>query len=190
MKKAVVIIASIGIVTTLFLKDASAQSYQTELGGQPFVYSVRWVTSQRVYVSADLTIPASRQRVWNVLTDYNHLSDFIPYLSDSHVVKQEGTSLLLHQEGTFRLLLLYPIRSRVTFRVEVIPKDWIRFEAVEGDFQVYRGSWQVKEIPEGTRVSYQAEIEPAFWIPRWMLTLLERHLLTITFRAILERCLQ
>lgn len=84
---------------------------------------------------------------------------------------------------------MFPQRVRVTFRVKEIPPEKITFQAIEGDFVLHEGHWRLQSVPQGTRLSYKTSIEPEFWVPRWVLSFLERQILTATFRAIRLRCL-
>ena len=43
-------------------------------------------------------------------------------------------------------------------------------------------------MPEGVLLAYEATIEPDFWMPGWVLKVMERQILKETFRAILKRC--
>ena len=137
-------------------------------------------------MAAQMTIPASPDQVWAVLTDYDHLEEFIPYLLDSQVVRKERDRLILRQEGGF-WLPFYRLKTQVIFEVKERPPQMIYFRAVEGDFRLYEGSWHLERMGKETWLSYEATIEPDFWVPRWVLGELERQVLKGTFRAILQR---
>lgn len=166
---------------------ALAREYRTELGAQPFVYAIDWVTPKQAHVTARLVIPAPPERVWAVVTDYGHFTQFIPNMTRSEIVREEGGSRWLAQEGRMRVFLV-PIRARVLFRLEETPITMVRFEAVEGDFRVNAGAWRLAPAAGGAALDYEAMVEPAFWVPRWVMTAMEQALLRSTFRAILKRC--
>ena len=165
-----------------------ADTWTTELGPYPMTMTLEWVTSARAHVLAEITIPAPRDRVWAVLTDYDHLAEFVPLIEQSRVTQRTSDTLLLYQAGAIRLFF-YRRPLTVTFRVQEQPPETITFEAIAGDFRVHRGSWQVRAVPGGTQITYETTIEPAFHMPRWVMGQLERELLKLTFRAIAKRCL-
>lgn len=165
-----------------------AETHSSEFGSDSFHYAIHWLTDRRAHVSAQVEIPATPERVWPVLTHYDHLADFIPYLDASRVLERKGSELLLYQESRI-WFLMFPQRVRVTFRVKEIPPEKITFQAIEGDFVLHEGYWRLQSVPQGTRLSYETSIEPKFWVPRWVLSFLERQILKATFRAIRQRCL-
>lgn len=166
---------------------AAAREYRTELGAQPFVYAIEWATPRQAHVTARLPIPAPPARVWAVLTDYDHLATFIPNMTRSQTVRREGATRWVAQEGLVRVLFV-PVRARVTFRIEEESQTVVRFEAVEGDFTVNRGAWRVTPVAGGSQLDYEARVEPAFRVPRWVMAAMEQSLLRTMFRAILDQC--
>ena len=167
----------------------SAQPYVTEVGRYAMSVNILWVAPHRAHVVAHTTIPASRERVWAVTSDYEHLAEFIPLMDSSKVVRREGGQLLLFQQGSIRLPF-YHRTFRVTFRVQEKPFQRIGFEAIAGDFRIHKGSWRLQAVAGGTRLLYETTLEPAFSMPRWVMVQLERWLLKATFRAIIDRCLE
>ncbi|MBI3332832.1 MAG: SRPBCC family protein [Candidatus Omnitrophica bacterium] len=182
--------AALGCGLSLALSLApvdAAETRSTDLGAHPLTYTIDWLSATKAHVTARLVIPSDADRVWAVLTDYDHLAEFVPYLSDSRLTRREANPLILHQEGGL-WFPFYQLRSRVDFEVREEPREAILFKAVGGDFRVYEGSWRLSKVAEGTGLAYEATIEPDFWVPRWLLWDLERQILKGTFRAILRRC--
>ncbi len=101
---------------------------------------------------------------WEVLTDYNRLADSAPGLSASRIVSAAGEPLLLEQKGEagFRVFC-FPIE--VVLRVEERPHEWLRFSLVRGNMKAMRGEWRIEKAENGTRVTYEAELTPGFWVP-------------------------
>ena len=162
-------------------------AYVTELGAYSLAIDFRWATPRQAHVTAQMVLPVSQERVWSVLTDYDHLDEFIPLLERSEVSSRREGIVYLKQRGVMKFPF-YKKTLRVVFRVREEPKQALSFEAVEGDFLVYNGSWRLQSCPSGTHVRYEAFVEPAVSIPQWIMTQLERGLVKASFRAILERC--
>ncbi|MBI2312380.1 MAG: SRPBCC family protein [Betaproteobacteria bacterium] len=101
---------------------------------------------------------------WDVLTDYNRLAEFVPGLSASRIASAPGEPLLLEQKGEAGFLVFrFPVE--VVLRVEERPHDRLRFILVRGNMKAMRGEWRVEKAGAGTRVSYDAELTPGFWVP-------------------------
>lgn len=180
----------LGLSVCFFPSPSACETYTTELGSRPLSLTITWLGPHRAYVTAETVTPVSRECLWKVLTDYDHLEEFIPHIQESRLLKRDfKKGFLLYQKAAL-WLGLYSIRTEVTFEVkESTSKQEVHFKAVEGDFRIHEGSWHLKEVPGGgTLLAYEATVEPDFWVPRWVLKVLERQVLKNTFRAILKRC--
>jgi len=63
----------------------------------------------------------------------------------------------------------------------------VRMERVGGDLRVLEGSWQLDPDHDGTRVHYDVDVAPGFWVPHWMVKLALRHDLPKMLRALRSR---
>lgn len=159
----------------------AAQRHTTELGAHPLTYTIEWNKPRQARVIAEMVFPVARTQIWTVLTDYDHLEEFIPYLLESQVLQRRSGRLLLRQEGIF-WLPFYRLKTEAVMWVEERPHERIFFKAVEGDFSVYEGGWRLEPAKEGTRLTYEVTIELKFWVPPalpigGLRGLLNRHLL-------------
>ena len=164
----------------------AAERYTTELGTHALTYTIDWKKPRQAHVMAQMVLPAEGTKIWAILTDYDHLEKFIPYMEESQVLQRDSRHLLLRQRGNF-WRPFYRLKTKAVLWVKEEPPRSISFRAVEGDFLVYEGSWRLESVKEGTRLTYEATIEPNFWVPGWVLLELERQVLKGTFRAILRR---
>jgi len=65
-------------------------------------------------VHASGHVAADPQVAWETLTDYDHLSEFVPDIERSRVVAREGNRLIVEHVGAFHLLFLsMPVRVRL-----------------------------------------------------------------------------
>ena len=55
-------------------------------------------------LAAELKSPLPVQLLWDVLTDYENLSRFIPNLSSSELIQRQGQTVRLQQVGSQQLL--------------------------------------------------------------------------------------
>ena len=162
-----------------------------ELGDDsiPLAISERWVGATAIEMAAECVIPRPAEAVWDVLSDYNHLAEFIPFLTESHVVRHEGTAQILHQRGRVSFLVFHR-GFWMTFHVEEMPPYDIRFEAFEGDFKQFKGVWHLEAHSDGTLVRHKVLVEPAFFIPRWIRRIMARHILLTSLEGVIRRCMR
>lgn len=131
-------------------------------------------------VEATIAIQAPLEAVWGVLTDYDHLADHIPGLAESSVLQRRSNGARLKQIGQKNFALGVKFKAKAVVEVtEEAAQDLddgtlrdLHFETVEGDFQVFKGTWRMLEkslesndaIVE-TYLSYILEVQPKRWMP-------------------------
>jgi len=83
-------------------------TYITHWAYRPLVATAR---DAAVEVTAHAVVRAPAELIWQTLTDYEHLSRFVPGIVSSRVVSRQGTQLIVEQRGGARLWFFsYPIR--------------------------------------------------------------------------------
>ena len=126
-------------------------------------------------ISAAISIPCSAEHLWQVLTDYDNLANFIPNLTLSRRVQSAEPGTLLEQIGSQCFLNIQFCARVVLNMVEQFPHR-LDFTMVEGDFKVFEGAWKL-EVDQAsaavTRLIYEVTICPPRAIPA---ILIERHL--------------
>jgi ribosome-associated toxin RatA of RatAB toxin-antitoxin module len=121
-----------------------------------------------IEIHARALIVAPAALVWQVLTDYERLPDFIPGLSKSVVRERRGNRLVLEQTGEARFLMFsFPIEVR--YEVIESPPDWVSSRAVGGNLRRMNGRYDLQPGPAPARGSmllrYEGAIEPNFELP-------------------------
>lgn len=112
-----------------------------------------------------IPVEASRKVAWEVLTDYNHMAEFLPSIRYSQVKSRRPDGLLLVQEVSGRFLF-FTRSLRVILEVLEEPMSRITFKDVSGeDFYLYAGSWQIGEDPEATEIRYRSKVKPRVQVP-------------------------
>ncbi|WP_020656412.1 SRPBCC family protein [Massilia niastensis] len=121
----------------------------------------------RVYqITSSGTVTATPAVVWRILTDYNHLADFLPNLISARVVSRHGDRVIVEQLGAARFLF-FSQTIHLVVQVDERPPDRIDISLIDGDMKVYRASWALSPGAgaTGTRVVYNATIVPKFDVP-------------------------
>jgi len=123
----------------------------------------------------DVTIPVEvdAQTAWQVLTDYNRLAEFVPDMRSSRVVSGAGEPLRVRQVGEAGVLF-FRVDVDVDLQIEETPPEKLAFRAVGGNMKHMKGDWRIARTGQDIVLSYQAELEPGFWVPPLLGTALMR----------------
>lgn len=141
-------------------------------------------------ISAKVQIPYPVELVWQILTDYEQLADFIPSLAKSRKIPHPQGGIRLEQVGT-QCLLNFRFCARVVLdMVEKFPQS-LDFKMVEGDFKSFSGSWQLQPIEldnqTATELRYSVLVLPHFAMPVGMVERRFSTNLAVNLVAIRER---
>lgn len=116
-------------------------------------------------LAAQLRTNLPLETLWAVLTDYTNLSSFIPNLSSSELVGRDGPNIRLKQVGTQQLLGLR-FSAQVQLQLtEYRPEGLLRFHMLQGDFRRFEGSWQMRELPDGSSLVYELTVQGCLGMP-------------------------
>ncbi len=99
---------------------------------------------------------ASPEKVWSVVTDYGHWSDFIPGFTLSRVLRTSTTETVVEQVTTVKVVVL-KITSHTKMRMKETRPSRVEFEQVEGDFKLCDGRWRIAptDDPDVARLTYE-----------------------------------
>jgi ribosome-associated toxin RatA of RatAB toxin-antitoxin module len=138
-------------------------------------------------LSARVSIPHSMEQVWQILTDYDQLAEFIPSLSLSRQIEHPQGGIRIEQVGTQALMKLKFCARVVLDMVEHFPHQ-IDFQMVEGDFKTFRGSWILQPKDNGsTELCYTVSVLPPRAMPVGLIERKLRSSLLVNLTAIRQR---
>jgi ribosome-associated toxin RatA of RatAB toxin-antitoxin module len=139
------------------------------------------------HISAKIYIPHAADRIWQILTDYDRLAEFIPNLTKSQRIDHPQGGIRIEQIGAESLLKLQFCARVVLDMVEHFPHR-LDFTMVEGDFKLFKGSWTLQPLAEnGTELVYQLSVLPHRLMP---IAVIERRLksgMVLNLSAIRQR---
>lgn len=115
-------------------------------------------------LSARIRLPYTPEQIWQVLTDYDRLAEFVPNLAKSQRLPA-ASGIFVEQIGAEKFLS-FKFRARVVLdMVEEFPSR-IAFQMVEGDFKEFSGSWDLLPIGDFlTELSYTVWVLPPRTMP-------------------------
>jgi ribosome-associated toxin RatA of RatAB toxin-antitoxin module len=159
---------------------ANAQHVEIETGGR----------GQYITVTASAEMQVDPRTVWNVITDYDHLAEFIPYMHSSRVLRRDADRLLIEQTGEFSFLFF---RQPVDTKLAVVesPQRGVLAQAVGGNLRVMEGRYTVETLSSGTvRLSYSGRLAPDFAVPPVIGSMVVRNVLAHQFNAMVAEIMR
>ena len=104
-------------------------------------------------LAAELKSSLPVQLLWDVLTDYENLSRFIPNLSTSELIQRQGQTVRLQQVGSQQLLGLR-FSAQVQLELTEYRQDGLlQFRMVKGDFRRFEGPGRSVSVPMAAHCS-------------------------------------
>jgi ribosome-associated toxin RatA of RatAB toxin-antitoxin module len=174
------------------LDDNDVEALTSEYGDLPFD-EVEVATSKadgrQRQISAKIQIPYAIDQVWQILTDYDRLADFIPNLTKSQRIEHPEGGIRIEQVGTESLLKLKFCARVVLDMVEHFP-DRLDFTMVEGDFKSFTGSWTLQPAASNdtaTELCYTVSVLPPRIMPVGMIERRLQRGLVINLSAIRQQ---
>ena len=120
-----------------------------------------------VQVQAQATVKAPHELIWQTLTDYNHLAEFVPGITKSRVLQRHGNQITVEQVGEARLWFFTYIIDVVVESTEHQPRT-IGIRVVKGNLKQLNGGYQLEQVTgkEGEfLLTWSGVIEPAIPVP-------------------------
>lgn len=127
-----------------------------------------------VQVHARSTIKAPLELIWNTLTDYDHLSQFIPGMTKSQLIKRQGRIVVIEQSGYAHLWFFrFPIE--VTVEATEQPSSAIQVRLLKGNLKRLEGHYEIEKIGDDHyALRWSGTIEPGIAVPGFLATDLMR----------------
>ena len=140
-------------------------------------------------VSVDIraTVTAPHAVIWNALTDYGHLAEFIPGMQSSKITERRGATAIVEQHGEAGFLVFSYGIDVVVASTEHHP-DTIEIRLLKGNLKRLDGRYQVERgDKEGTwTVRWVGLIEPSIPLPQFLNVRLIRGSLVDQFRGMID----
>ncbi|GFP90629.1 hypothetical protein PHJA_001207000 [Phtheirospermum japonicum] len=160
------------------------------LGERKVKCEVEVVSWRERRIKAEILVNADIDSVWDALTDYERLADFIPNLVRSgRIPCPHPGRIWLEQRGLQRALYWH-IEARVVLDLQEFPKSEndreLHFSMVDGDFKKFEGKWSVKSRKGSstTTLGYEVNVIPTFNFPAIFLERIIRSDLPVNLQAL------
>ncbi len=156
------------LFSALFILACCYPSYcsSTESNrAEAITVSASKISQGTYFVVGRFFINAPRAVIWEVLTDYDAIHEFVSSIRKSRVKEQHQGYLLIEQESKGKFFIFSRnINIVLEVREEPLRKIWMK-EVSQKDFDLYEGSWAIEEAESGLNVIYSLKSQPSFWVP-------------------------
>ena len=115
-------------------------------------------------VDVDCPVDASRLVVWEVLTDYDHMAQFLSNLDVSGVTATADSPLRIHQKGRVGYGLLTFHFENVR-DIDLVPHREIRSRSLSGDVKASDFTTRIVEVAGALHIVNSGRYTPGVWIP-------------------------
>lgn len=145
-------ISYFSVITTIAVTpSASAQLFNSPVDQLPVSERTKLkdgqplVTGEKGKYTAKVLVTASPDLAWEVLTDYDNLSKFVPNMVSDKVLTVNGNQKVVEQVDT-RKIFLINVQSRIRSAITETPKSRIDFRQIDGDLQSLDGYWKIEPV--------------------------------------------
>jgi carbon monoxide dehydrogenase subunit G len=138
-----------------------------------------------ITVSASAVMKVDPGVAWAVLSDYDHLSTFIPDLKSSRVVSRQGNVLRVEQKGDVGFFF-YKEPVNMLLEVHEEPPTRITARGIEGNIKGLETSYDLQSSAAGVKLAYAGRFEPDFSIPPLIGMPIMNRLMERRFRAMVN----
>ncbi len=117
-----------------------------------------------VIIDVSLLVAATSREAWDVLTDYDHMPQFLSNLQVSKIVSRSPTRLQVAQKGGVSRGPI-AITFDVLRDVQLKPFQQIDSRVVSGDLKQVDSTTRLAPEGDGTRITFHSESIPNVWVP-------------------------
>ena len=156
-----VLVVSLGIIP---LAVAQAPERTEAQEAKDIVVHVK-KNGETIIVDVEMTVQASPRAAWDVLTDYDHMAQFVGNVQASRITDRKGNTLTVAQKsGTSFGLLKFAFDN--VREVELVPHSEIRSKLISGDMKASAFTTRImSDGGGGARVVNHGEFVPTMWVP-------------------------
>lgn len=117
-----------------------------------------WEEGGKYRVSATIQVPVAPAKAWNVLIDFDHMAEFIPYLQSSQIKQRKGRTWQIEQTGE---ISIGPFSHRYESQREIslLPYKSIQSRTLNGTMNVDSVTLLIPN-GKGTTIRYDASGTP------------------------------
>lgn len=117
-----------------------------------------------IKIDGHLILPYPAKLIFEVLTDYEHMHEYVPDMTSSRIMNKEESKIRVEQKGKSGIGP-FKFKFEVVRDVDLTPLTEIKSTLVSGNFKSIRTSTKITPEGDNTKLDYVADMEPGFWVP-------------------------
>ncbi len=166
------VVASSCAFSLIFSPIATAKLFDGPVDQLPLEQRVSLRRGELVFLGEDgeyvvrLLVKTSIDHAWQVLTDYENFADFLPGVSSSELIENNGDRKIFEQISNIKTFV-FSIESRVKIATTESYPARIDFKAVDGDLPGLNGKWTLEPVspypsapPDKVLITHKVSVEP------------------------------
>ena len=115
---------------------------------------------QRGKYLAQVIATGNPDTAWSVLTDYDNFERFLPNITSSKIISEDGDRVVFEQTNVVDLWL-FQEEFTVQIAANKFKPSKVDFQLSDGELKKLIGRWQIEEISPGKiLISHAVEVEP------------------------------
>jgi len=122
---------------------------------------------QNIVVEVDCPVDAPRSMVWEVLTDFDRMAQFMSNLQHSGVTSRVDDVLRVHQTVQVSVGLIKLTFDNVR-EIELAPYREIRSRLVSGDLKASESVTRIVEVGARVHIVNTGRFTPKLWVPPYI----------------------
>jgi hypothetical protein len=118
-----------------------------------------------IIVDVEMAVQVPPLEAWDVLTDYDHMAQFVTNVQASKITDRKGNTLVVAQKsGTSFGVLKFSFDN--VREVELVPYSEVRSKLISGDMKASAFTTRImSDGGGGARVLNHGEFVPTMWVP-------------------------
>jgi carbon monoxide dehydrogenase subunit G len=134
-------------------------------------------------LNAVMFAPVPQAVAWDVLTDFDHMAQWVPNVAESKAIARDGSAVTVQQHGVAKFgAASFPYTTER--RIDLKPQSAIKTTQLKGSLRRVESALQLEPEGKGTRINYHLEIVPSGLAGAVMSKKFLEHEITEQFTAI------
>ena len=155
-------VATAGILVALWVAILPVPARAVDANEDIVVHVAK--DGQHIVVDVDCPVDAPASIIWEVLTDYDHMAQFVSNLEYSRIEDSAGELLRVRQTGKASRGPL-TLRFDSVREIELVPHREIRSRLVSGDLKASDFVTRIVEVDLRIHIVNSGHYTPNMWVP-------------------------
>ncbi|MFH1413559.1 MAG: SRPBCC family protein [Candidatus Omnitrophota bacterium] len=135
-----------------------------------------------INIKVSRILPAEKWKVIRLITKVKDFPQFVPSVKEVTILKKSRRKLF----SKWRVEINHIPISWIEEDTLVLKENYIRFKAIEGDLNLFRGEWRFSKHPQGTQVDVNVDLKVGIPAITEFADSYVKQMLTLNFEAILN----